>query len=117
MFLGCKLFDQDLSAWDVSSVRSMSGLFRGALSFNGDISSWDTRSVTSMNNVLRDTKSFTHTLCWDLSSISSMQQWDHGYGECDFNLKVCGAFCGSKGSFNTSCVSEKLILTSKGCGS
>lgn len=116
MFRGCKLFDQDLSAWDVSSVRSMSGLFRGALSFNGDISSWDTGSVTSMNNMLRDTKSFTHTLCWDLSSISSMQQWDHGYGECDFNLKVCGAFCGSKGSFNASCVSEKLILTSKGCG-
>mmetsp|Transcript_27623 Transcript_27623/g.79724 ORF Transcript_27623/g.79724 Transcript_27623/m.79724 type:complete len:640 (+) Transcript_27623:139-2058(+) len=117
MFSGSELFNQDLSKWDVSSVRYMSGLFRGALAFNVDISDWDVSSVTSMNNVLRDTKSFTHTLCWDLSSVESMMSWDHGFGDCLHNLKVCGAFCGSSGSFNATCASEELIQASQGCGS
>lgn len=34
-------FNQDISAWDVSSATDMSFMFRFSLDFNQDISSWD----------------------------------------------------------------------------
>ncbi len=44
-FEGSSSFNQDLSEWNVSNVRSMGGMFAGALSFNGNISTWDVSNV------------------------------------------------------------------------
>ena len=38
MFLSATAFNRDLSAWDVSSVTDMGYMFSGATAFNGDIS-------------------------------------------------------------------------------
>ena len=45
---GLSSFNQDLSAWDVSSVTNMQSMFSSASAFNGDIFSWDVSSVTNM---------------------------------------------------------------------
>lgn len=40
MFLGAKSFNQDLSTWDISSVRDMTSMFSGATSFHQDLCAW-----------------------------------------------------------------------------
>ena len=49
LFSYLKLFSGDLSKWDVSRVKDMSGMFLLAPKFNGDISKWDVSSVTMMS--------------------------------------------------------------------
>ena len=48
MFFKAKSLNQDISAWDVSSVTDMSWVFGYAATFNQDISAWDVSSVTDM---------------------------------------------------------------------
>ena len=48
-------FNQDISSWDVSNVKDMSGMFSES-SFNQDISSWDVSNVTNMSGMFRDSK-------------------------------------------------------------
>ena len=51
MFLSCKLFNQDISNWDVSNVKNMNSMFFGCENFNQDISGWDVSNVTDMRNM------------------------------------------------------------------
>ena len=51
MFRECRLFNDDITNWDVSNVTNMSLMFYGANSFNQDISSWDVSNVTNMNHM------------------------------------------------------------------
>ena len=70
MFSSAKLFSGDISKWDVSNARDMSGMFRSANSFNGDISKWDVSSVSAtrerykgMNDMFLGATSFKQNLC------------------------------------------------------
>ena len=79
MFQGAKLFNQDISGWDVSGVTNMSRMFGGgatfggARSFNQDISGWDVSSVTNMTGMFRGAKSFNQPIgAWDVSSVTNM---------------------------------------------
>ncbi len=66
-------FDQDISAWDVSSVINMSNLFDGATSFNQNISGWTTSNVQLFGNAFSSASAFNQDLGnWNLSSATAL---------------------------------------------
>jgi len=57
-------FDEDLSAWDVSNIKSMDSMFHGASSFEGrGLSNWNVSNVETTRNMFRDSTSFREDLC------------------------------------------------------
>ena len=71
-------FDQDVSDWDVSAVKSMDSMFNGATLFNngGVALDWaDTSSVQNMEGMFALAETFDQPLPlpgWDTSSVTSM---------------------------------------------
>jgi len=70
MFRGAKVFNADISNWDVSHVTDMIGMFEGAITFNADISKWDVSSVIDMSFMFRNAEMFKGDLSkWDVSNL------------------------------------------------
>jgi len=73
--LGRYNFNDDISAWDVSGVTNMNGMFGGASSFNQDLSDWDVSAVTNMVGMFYNARSFNQDLnAWDVSSVTNMNK-------------------------------------------
>ena len=51
MFFEARVFNGELSDWDVGHVTNMNNMVNGARSFNGDLSKWNARKVTRMQVV------------------------------------------------------------------
>ncbi|MDG2441663.1 MAG: BspA family leucine-rich repeat surface protein, partial [Luminiphilus sp.] len=51
VFYYAQNFNEAISTWDVSGVKTMSEMFKEAGSFNQDIGDWDTSSVTTMERM------------------------------------------------------------------
>ena len=71
-FLNCKNFDQDLNAWDVSSIKDMSSIFEGCTSFNHPLNNWNVSNVTSMNRMFARTPFNQDISGWDVSNVTNM---------------------------------------------
>eukprot|EP00978_Attheya_sp_CCMP212_P029137 scaffold102517_cov89-Attheya_sp.AAC.2 len=64
MFRSGSSFNQDLSAWDVSSVKAMQSMFRcSASAFNQNLSAWNVSSVTDMQQMFCSASAFNQDLC------------------------------------------------------
>ena len=103
MFDGASSFNQDLSSWDVSKVKSLKATFEGASVFDkpirklGHVSkvtdmsymlskglsvvsinpsdSWDTSAVTEMKEMFYAATSFNSPLCnWNVKSVIDMER-------------------------------------------
>jgi surface protein len=93
------------TAWDVSAVTSMSGMFNTTTTFNQPLNSWNTSSVTNMSNMFLNATSFnnglsvgaTGTLALNTSSVttfvgmfSSAESFNQNIGS--WNVSSCGDF-------------------------
>jgi len=66
-------FNEDISAWDTSSVTTMYAMFYYASSFNQAIGRWSVDKVTNMNKMFRGAKAFDQDLGWCLSDDVSLR--------------------------------------------
>jgi len=82
MFQGATAFNQDLSAWNVSTVENMSSMFQGATAFDnsGNSLEWaSTFSVTDMSNMFNGAIAFNQDIHnWDVSSVTTMEGMFYG---------------------------------------
>ena len=82
------IFNQDISAWIVSSVTSIQGMFKSATAFNQDISAWDILLVTNMHRMFDYATAFNQDLSvWDVSSFNDMFRMF--YAATLFNQDLC----------------------------
>jgi len=75
MFRNTKIFNGDISGWDVSNVEIFDYLFRGSSSFNKDISGWDLSNAKSIDNMFSFAIQFNQDIgSWDVSGVVSMKE-------------------------------------------
>jgi surface protein len=68
-------FNEDISAWDVSSVTNMTDMFRFAFSFNQPLDSWDVSKVTTMDGMFQGAMRFNQPLgFWDVRKVTTMER-------------------------------------------
>ncbi|NME72294.1 BspA family leucine-rich repeat surface protein [Flammeovirga aprica] len=73
-FSGCKLFNGNLSEWDVSFVQTMRSTFYNAVNFDCDLSNWKVSQVNNMRYMFEKASKFNSDLSsWDVTSVKNMQ--------------------------------------------
>ena len=73
MFHNAPYFNKPIGSWDVSNVRSMEGMFRSARSFNQPIGDWNVSNVRDMNGMFHSATSFNQPIGeWDVSNVLNM---------------------------------------------
>ncbi|MGJ8685818.1 MAG: BspA family leucine-rich repeat surface protein, partial [Nonlabens sp.] len=102
MFGGATAFNQDISSWDVSKVRTMTNMFGGATAFNQSLAAWGTKFNANVD--LRDmlNNSGLNTANYDATLI--------GFDADGMAYKVLGA----TGLTYCTAVPERASLVSKG---
>ena len=109
-------FNDDISAWDTSSVTDMHEMFRGASSFNQDIGAWDTSGVTTMESMFYYASAFNGDIGdWVVDSVTDMEKmfqdglaFDQDLGWCtNRNAELADAFK------NTQCESTSCGVARK----
>ena len=64
----------EISTWDVSKVKDMHGLFKGATFFNQTLNNWDVWYVKDMSHMFSGASSFNQPLDnWDVSNVEDMR--------------------------------------------
>lgn len=85
--IDAKLFDADISYWDVSYVENMNSLFKNSVAFNSDLSKWNTKNVKDMSSMFENAYSFNKNISsWDTSSVTTMSRIFQGAYSFNQNL-------------------------------
>ena len=88
MFAGYENFNCDLSKWDVHNVKTMEYMFYNCRNFNYDLSKWNVSNVTNMKYMFRNCSKFKGKGLenWDVSNVINM---NYMFGDCwDFNYDL-----------------------------
>lgn len=73
IFQGDEWFNQDIGAWNVSTVEDMSWMFNNAIQFNQDIGGWDVYSAQDMSRMFNDASRFNQDIgAWNISTVVAM---------------------------------------------
>ena len=79
MFNNARVFNQNISGWNVSQVTNMDNMFREATSFNQYIGDWNVSSVENMHEMFYNTYVFNQDIGdWDVSSVRDMSTMFRG---------------------------------------
>lgn len=102
-FYGCSRFDGNITTWNVSNVTNMWGTFQGAEAFNQDITGWNVAKVTDFTYAFSAAIVFNQDISvWDVSSATTMSAMFYDAQSFDKDLSWwCVANIASKpSSFN-----------------
>ncbi|EOA06940.1 Hypothetical protein, DUF285 family [Mycoplasma yeatsii 13926] len=73
VFFGAKSFNSSLDKWNTENITSMVSTFSKTEIFNQDISMWNTSKVTNMSSMFNDAKSFNQDISkWNTSNVNDM---------------------------------------------
>ncbi|WP_344925155.1 BspA family leucine-rich repeat surface protein [Aquimarina addita] len=87
MFRNATSFNGDLSNWDVSNVYQFDSTFANASAFNGGISNWDISKATSMAFMFLGATSFNQDIGnWDVSNITRLESTFNGASSFNQNI-------------------------------
>merc|ERR1712029_225702 len=87
-FLYANLFNSDLSKWVVDRSIDMSYMFYFAETFNSDLSKWKVDHVTNFNRMFRYAKNFNSNISkWNVGRVISFEYMFSGAEK--FNLNLC----------------------------
>lgn len=71
MFSGALTFNQDISSWDVSNIKSTKSTFKGAVLFNRNIGAWNVKNIRIMGSMFYGALAFNQDISsWDVSGVS-----------------------------------------------
>jgi surface protein len=74
MFYNAYNFNQDISAWDVSKVNNMEGMFGKTKNFNQNLNSWNVTNVNNMNWMFYNSEDFNGNISlWDVTNVENME--------------------------------------------
>lgn len=75
LFYGCAYFNQDITNWDISPIKSLVNTFHGAASFTQDISSWIVDNVTSLEGTFSGADLFNIDISsWNISNVTTLKE-------------------------------------------
>lgn len=76
LFLGCSVFNQNISQWNVSRVTNMCCMFYGCTHFNQDISTWNTANVVNMRGMFYQALPMSHTILlkWNTEKVTNLSE-------------------------------------------
>ena len=78
------LFNDDISAWDTSSVTTMEKMFLGQSAFNQPLGDWQVDNVTNMSEMFHGATSFNHPIGgWRVHNVWNMRSMF--FGASSFN--------------------------------
>ncbi|WP_051350878.1 BspA family leucine-rich repeat surface protein [[Acholeplasma] multilocale] len=122
LFKDCGVFNQDISMWDTSNIKSFAEMFRSAKAFNQPIGSWDVSQGKSFSWMFVLAEKFDQPIGeWDMSNavdLSKMFYWDTIFNQdiSKWNISnatnLSGMFSGSIkfnqpiGGWDTGCVTD-----------
>ena len=92
-------FNQDISSWNVANGKIFIEMFKNS-PFDQDLPCWDISSGTQFQNMFENSQ-MSHTLCWDLSDISSVYTAD--------------MFKGTTGSVDDTCTATGCTVVGEAC--
>ena len=73
MFRDCFVANPNTSAWNTSNVTRMEDMFWDASNANPDVSNWDTSNVTEMGDMFRDASNANPNVTnWDVGNVRGM---------------------------------------------
>ena len=86
MFRDAQSFNSSIDSWNTANVTSMRAMFLEATKFNQDLATngdkWNVSKVTNMWGMFKDAEDFSNRdlSSWDVSSVTSRDQFDDGWG-------------------------------------
>ncbi len=96
LFDGKDVGDIDISAWDVSGVHNMSGMFKDTTnwaSMSTNIGSWDVSSVYNMSHMFNGCSSFNQDISdWVVSSVTNMSSMFNGCSSFNQDIKTVNQY-------------------------